>query len=261
MEFCCQLAVRAICSQPAGLRPESKVSRFLYLVDMGRLSRYFWSIMVSEDDSAVKEALVHIARHLYERQMLVGTEGNISVRLDSDRILITPSGVCKGSLSAEDLVVVDRQGRQISGRGPASSELLMHLFVYDCRPEITGCVHSHPPYATAFAVAGVPLAGDILPEMVLLVGDVPLTEYASPGTEEVPRSLEPYVADNDAFLLRSHGLLTVGRTLEEAFIRHETVEHGAQIVWLAQHLGPAGRIPRSDVERLVRLRRAARQAD
>ncbi len=201
------------------------------------------------------EAIVNIGQLLYDRGLIAGTEGNISVRLDENRIVVTPSGIPKGRLSPQQMVIVDNNGKHLQGKTKASSELPMHLFVYSARPEITACVHSHPPYATAFAVAGVPLEKDVLPEIVLFVGNIPLTDYAPPGTHSVPQSLEPVIETNNAFLLRNHGLLTIGRTLEEAFNRHETVEHYARIVLLARRLGSVGTIPSEDFKRLETTRR------
>ncbi len=201
------------------------------------------------------KAIVNTARQLYERGMLVGTEGNISARLDDNRIMITPSGLAKGGLSPEDMVIVDINGKQLQGRNQPSSELLMHLYVYKTRPDVGACVHSHPPYTTAFAVAGIPLAEDVLPEVVLFIGSIPLTDYAMPGTDAVPESLAPYAETGSAFVLRNHGLLTVGCTLEEAFNCHETVEHYAHILFLARQLGNIETIPPDDFRRLEEMRR------
>ncbi len=202
----------------------------------------------------IKKQITVIGRKLADRGLIAGTDGNISIRLDDDRILITPAGLAKGELSTEDIVTVDINGKKLQGSREPSSEMLMHLFVYKNRPEIKACVHAHPPQATAFAVAGVDLADDILPEVVLFVGKIPLTDYAPPGTDELPKSLEPYIENSNAFLLRNHGLLTIGRSPEEAYNRHETVEHYAKIVHLARGLGSLNRIPAEDFERLERIR-------
>lgn len=207
----------------------------------------------------VKDAIVEIGCRLDQRGFIAGADGNISVRLDSGRILITPSGLPKGRLRPEDLVEISPAGTLLAGSRSASSEKLMHLFVYERRPEITACVHSHPPYTTAFAVAGKPLAGDVLPEVILAVGELPLTAYAATGTDEVPQALEPFIESHNAFLLRNHGLLTIGRTLEEAYNRHETVEHYARIVFLAYQLGGINALPDDEVRRLAALRRKFEQ--
>jgi len=202
----------------------------------------------------MKNELVEIGRQLHIQKMIAGTDGNISVKLDDDRILITPSGLPKGNLKPEDLVIVDSNGKHLQGIQKASSEYLMHLCVYKNRPEIKACVHSHPPYVTAFAVAGIHLADDILPEIVVSIGGIPLTDYAPPGTDAVPKSLEPHIETNNAFVLRNHGLLTIGRSLNEAFFRHETVEHYARIVHLARQLGNIDSIPSDDFKRLEKMR-------
>jgi L-fuculose-phosphate aldolase len=202
----------------------------------------------------MKKELVQTGLRLYERGMVAGTDGNISVRLDGDRVMVTPSGSALGRLAPEDLLIVDLYGKPLQGKGRPTSELKMHLFVYQNRSDVFACVHSHAPYATAFSVAGIPLAEDILPEIVLFVGNIPLTEYAQPGTDAVPKAIEPHLEKSHAFLLRNHGLLTIGRSLEEAYNRHETVEHFARIVFAARQLGRLDTIPSEDFERLKKIR-------
>jgi len=204
--------------------------------------------------SAIREEIAKLGRRLAAREMIAGTDGNISVRLESDRIMVTPSGRDKGLLDPQELVIVDLHGKKIEGDLEASSELAIHLFVYQSRPEIRACVHAHPPYATAFAVAGMELPHDVLPEAVVMVGPIALTEFAPPGTEAVPRSLEMFVSEHNAFLLRNHGLLTIGRDLTEAGNRHETTEHCARILYLARQLGGITRLPNDEVARLNELR-------
>ena len=202
----------------------------------------------------VRAEIVEVGRRLHQSGMIAGTDGNISVRLDDNRIMITPSGVSKGHLKADDMVIVDVNGRHLQGKGRGSSEMAMHLFVYRNRPEIRACVHAHPIHATAFAVAGLALAEDVLPEVVVFVGGIPLTDYAPPGTDAVPKSLEPFIEKQNAFLLRNHGLLTIGRSLDEALFRHETVEHYAHIVSVARQLGNIHKIPTDDFRRLESMR-------
>lgn len=202
----------------------------------------------------VRKQIVEAGERLYRRGLVAGTDGNISVRLDDDRIMITPAGIAKGRMAPDDMVIVDINGKHLQGKNEASSERAMHLFVYRNRPEVKACVHAHPPCATAFAVAGIALAEDILPEVVLFVGGIPLTDYAPPGTDAVPRSLEPHIESNNAFLLRNHGLLTIGQSLDEAYNRHEMVEHFAKIVTLARQLGNVDSIPSEDFARLEKMR-------
>ncbi len=206
----------------------------------------------------LRRQLADIGRWLYERGMVAATDGNLSARLPDGNILLTPSGAAKGRMSPDDLVIVDPEGNHVFGAGKASSESAMHLYMYRARPDIGACVHSHAPHATAFAAAGRALPDNILPEVVLFVGPIALTEYAPPGTSAVPQSLVPYAADHDAFLLRNHGLLTVGVNPEEAFHRHETVEHYARILLIAERIGSIDPIPDDDIRRLNDMRRTLR---
>ncbi len=210
--------------------------------------------------STARKDIVEVGRRLWLRGLVAGTDGNISVRLGNNRILITPSGKPKGDLSADELLEVDSDGRLLDGKLPPSSEIAMHLFVYRRRPDIMACVHAHPPYATAFAVAGVEPDPNVLPEVVLFIGRMPLTDYAPPGTNAVPDALQPFIGEHNAFLLRNHGLLTTGRDLQEAYSRHETVEHYCRILHAARQAGPVGTIPDSDFQRLERMRAQREQA-
>ena len=209
--------------------------------------------------SARKE-IVAIGKRLARAGFIAGCDGNISVRLSDDRVLVTPTGMAKGRLTVDNLVLVDMDGHRLQGDGEASSELAMHLAVYRTRSDIASCVHAHPPYATAFAVAGISLLPDILPEIVVAVGEIPLIDYAPPGTRAVPDSLFPYLNDTNAFLLRNHGLLTIGDTLESAYNRHDSVEHFAKILHLARSLGSVNRIPLEDFRRLVTIREDAEKS-
>jgi L-fuculose-phosphate aldolase len=205
--------------------------------------------------------MIDVGRRMYEHGLLAGTSGNISVRLAPDRFLITGSGVAKGRLTEGDFAVVDSSGKQLDGEGRPSSEMRMHLFAFERRPEIMACLHAHPLYATAHAVAGKTLQIEAVPEVVAYIGPIPLTDYAPPGTGAVPESLAPFIADHHAFLLRSHGVLTLGRSLEEAYNRLETVEHCAHLLYLAEALGGAEPIPASDLRRLEQIRKAMLGSD
>lgn len=182
--------------------------------------------------------------------------GNLSVRLDADRLLCTPTMVSKGFMSPEDLVVLDLEGR-VQGPGLASSEVLMHLAVYARRPDVGGVVHVHPPVATGFAAAGLALPDNILTEVLGTLGAVPLVPLSVPGTAEVPDNLAPFLADYDAYILANHGVLTVGEDLWQAFYRMEIVEHSAQVALVAGQLGGAAVIP-EDRARLMRVTRPVR---
>lgn len=179
---------------------------------------------------------------LYERRLTFSAGGNVSVR-DGEMILITPSGRNKGLLRPEDMVAVDMDGRPLEG-GKPSIELGFHLAIYRSRPEVGAVVHCHPLHSTALAVRGEPLRCGLTPEGVLLLGDVPLVPYATPGSEELVRLVSSYALDHDAIIMEKHGALTVGDDLEQAYNRMEELEFQAQLQFLA---GDAEEI--SDAER------------
>ncbi len=183
-----------------------------------------------------RKEMVRVCRQLDALGFVPATDGNVSVRLDGGRILITPSMLRKGNIKESQLLVTDLEGKVLAGRGKPSSEIKMHLYTYKMRPDIKAIVHAHPPFATAFAAAGLDLRAPLLPEVVLTVGPVPLAPYATPSTEEVPRSIAPLIKKHQALLLANHGVLALGRNLEEALQRMERVEHLAKISFLAREI-------------------------
>jgi L-fuculose-phosphate aldolase len=196
---------------------------------------------------------------MWERGYVAAADGNLSARLGPDRLLTTPSGMSKGFLSAQDLVVIRLDGEPVPsyrGRGQKpSSEILMHLEVYRQRLDVGAVVHAHPPAATAFSIAGVTLARCILPEVVVTLGGIPTAEYATPGTAEVPESINQAIQEYDAIVLAHHGTLTVGQTLWDAYQRLEKVEQAAQITLIARQLGQVKTLPPEAVEKLMAQRR------
>jgi L-fuculose-phosphate aldolase len=208
--------------------------------------------MVSEFEA--RRQIVEIGRRIWQRGYVASNDGNLSIRLDGSRILITPTGRSKGFMKPEELTVVDLAGTKLSGGPDPSSELSMHLFAYARRPDVGAIVHAHPPRSTAFAVAGIPLAQCVLPEVILTLGKVPLTSYATPSTEEVPQSIDEFIGSFNALLLRNHGVLTLGRNIEEAYFRLETVEHFADITLSARILGGASPLTREEVQKLLKVR-------
>lgn len=205
----------------------------------------------SEAEAEARRQIVRVCRRMYERGLIAGTDGNVSVRLAEDRILITPSGVHKGDLAEADLVVTDREGKPTSERGRRpSSEILMHLLCYQLREDVAAVVHAHPVHAVALAVAGVSLANCILPESCLSLGFILTAPYSTPGTEEVPRALRDLITHADAILLDRHGSLTVGPSLQVAYNRLESVEHTAKITHAARCLGDVQPLPERQVEQL-----------
>ena len=198
-----------------------------------------------------REAVCRVGKLLYDRGYVAANDGNISVRVSEDRLLITPSGVSKGRMTPDMLLVTDLDGSVLEGDRHPSSEGKMHLEVYRGRPDVNAVVHAHPPVSTAFAVCRRGLETPYLSELVAGLGQVPCTpSFAMLSTEEVPQSVRPYLADHNALLLANHGALAWGGDLWEAFDRLETVEHTAKIVLNAQLLG--GGIPLTE-EEVVRL--------
>jgi L-fuculose-phosphate aldolase len=187
--------------------------------------------------------------------LIAGADGNVAVRLGPDRALVTPTGLIKAELTAEDIVEVDLTGRRVCGaRGP-SSELDMHLRILRGRPEVGAVVHAHPPVATAFGVAGLAFDDCVLPELIFQLGHVPLAPYGAPGTPDLGEALEPYIAKYDAVILANHGAVTMGPTLSDARIRMESLEHAAKVIFAARMLGQVTPLQRSEVERLEEMRR------
>jgi L-fuculose-phosphate aldolase len=201
-------------------------------------------------EAEARQQIVRTCRRMYERGLIAGTDGNVSVRLDEDRLIITPSGVHKGDLVEDDLVVTDREGRRIKGQRRPSSEIQMHLLCYQVREDVHAVVHAHPVYAVALAVSGVSLANCILPESCLSLGFILTAPYTTPGTLEVPRALRDLVTRADAVLLDRHGSLTMGSTLTVAYNRLESVEHTAKITHAARCLGDVEPLSERQVEQL-----------
>lgn len=204
----------------------------------------------------LRALLVDVARRCYDRGYILATEGNLSTKIDADRILITPTGTAKARLSEDDLLVIDGEGRRLAGKGEPSGETPLHLTVYRERPDVNAVIHAHPPVATAFTVAGVDLAQRSMAEVVVTFGNIPTAPYATPQTEALARSVEGLIRHSDAVLLEKHGVVTAGRTLLEAFDRLEQVEWTAEVTLWARHLGGAETLPSEELERLFALRRA-----
>jgi L-fuculose-phosphate aldolase len=193
-------------------------------------------------------------RWIHGRAFVASTDGNISIRLDSRRILTSPTGISKGLMSPDDMVITDLRGRKLAGRREPSSELAMHLLIYIRRPDVNAVCHAHPPIATAHAAAGLPLNKALLSEIVLSLGCVPVAHYGTPGTPELSNALEPLVQNYDAILLANHGVVTCGADLLTAFFRMETVEHFAQVSLATELLGKQVLLSGRDVEKLLAAR-------
>jgi L-fuculose-phosphate aldolase len=209
---------------------------------------------VTTTESALRADIVEVGRRMYARAYTASNDGNISVRLGSDRLLMTPKSVCKGFMTPDMMCITDLDGRKLQGDRDPSSEMLMHLEVYRQRPEVQAVVHAHPPIATGFAVAGIPLNRAVLAEVLTTLGSVPIAEYATPSTAELPQAVRRYIKAHDGMLLANHGALTVGSDVFAAYFKMETIEHFAKISLVARLLGNENLIAREEVERLQALR-------
>ena len=205
----------------------------------------------------VRRGIVRVCKQMYERGLIAGADGNVSVRISFDHVLVTPRGFSKASVEEHDLVLVNLDGKRVGGRYEPSSEVAMHLAVYRAREDVNAVVHAHPPVATAFAVAGIGLPGDVLPELAVQMGEVPVVPYATPGTDAMPDALAPFLPNYDAFLLANHGATTVGCTLAEAHQRMESLEHSANILLTARLLGRVNALGAEDARVLEAVRRKA----
>lgn len=187
--------------------------------------------------SAARTAIVGVCRRLYRAGLIAGQDGNVSVRLDDGRILVTPAGMSKVDVAAADLVLLSLDGARVKGRREPSSEVAVHLEIYRGRPDVSAVVHAHPPTATGFAVAGETFPRQVLPELEYSVGPVALVPYERPGTEALARRFRPYLAGHDAWLMANHGAVTAGATLTVAQQRMESLEHAARILLAAKLVG------------------------
>jgi L-fuculose-phosphate aldolase len=201
-----------------------------------------------------RDDIVRFGRMLHEHGYVAAMDGNLSVRLDDDRILVTPTCVSKGAMRPSDMVIVNMNGTRVAGRRNVTSEIGMHLLIYRIRPDIQAIVHAHPPTATGFAAAGMALTEPLVCEVVMGLGCIPLARYGTPGTSELAQTLEPFVPNYDAILMSNHGVVTYGDTLEHAYMKMETVEHFAEIALVTHLLGRQQPLKQGEVEKLLLAR-------
>jgi L-fuculose-phosphate aldolase len=200
----------------------------------------------------VRQEIIRVTRIVANQGLIRSSDGNISVRLEADRFLVTPSGLYKMSMEPDDPIVVDSAGQVIEGKPglKPTSEVGMHLEVYRQRPDVNAVLHAHPPYATALTIAGLPFPTDLLPEVLIALGEVPTASYATPGTPALAESIQAPIQNHNAVMLSNHGSITVGQTLEEALIALELLEHAAYTYHLACALGELNPIPNNELARL-----------
>ena len=210
--------------------------------------------MSTRHEEQIRADIVEAGRRMYGRGYVASNDGNISARLDDERLITTPKSVSKGFMTPDMLVIVDWNGKKISGDRDASSELPMHLEVYRNRPDVGAVCHAHPPLATGFAVAGIPLTRTVLAEVITTLGSIPIAEYGTPSTAELPEAVRKYIKAHDGMLLANHGAVTCGPNVMAAYYKMETIEHFAKISLVARLLGGENLISRGEVERLQGLR-------
>jgi L-fuculose-phosphate aldolase len=208
----------------------------------------------SGEDYEQRRDLVNFGRMLHAQGFVAATDGNLSVRMDAGRVMVTPTGFSKGMLRPEDMVIVDLDGRKLSGIQNPSSEIAMHLTIYRMRPDVGAVVHAHPCTATGFASAGIALDQPMCSEIVITLGTVPLAPYATTGTLELSESLKPFIPYHEAILMANHGVVTYGSDLRQAYMRMEAVEHYAKIVLAARQLGCTRSLDSRELEKLVEVR-------
>ncbi len=211
--------------------------------------------MVSEYE--IKKEICEIGKRIYNRGMVAANDGNISVKISDNEFLCTPTGVSKGFMTPDYICKVDKDGKvlQANGNFKPSSEIKMHMRVYAQRPDVKSVVHAHPVYATSFAIAGIPLTQPIMPEAVIALGCVPIAEYGTPSTTEIPDAVEKYLQHYDAVLLENHGALTYSDSLLAAYHKMESVEFYAELLFKAKQLGGPKELSQEQVEKLYEIRR------
>ncbi|MBE7013202.1 MAG: class II aldolase/adducin family protein [Ruminococcaceae bacterium] len=211
--------------------------------------------MVSEYE--IKKQICDIGKRIYNRNMVAANDGNISVKISDNEFLCTPTGVSKGFMTPEYICKVDAKGNviQANGKFKPSSEIKMHMRVYEKRPDVKAVVHAHPSFATSFAIAGIPLTQPIMPEAVIALGCVPIAEYGTPSTEEIPDAVEKYLPYFDAVLLANHGALTYSDSLLAAYHKMESVEFYAELLYKSKQLGTPIEFNKEQIEKLYEIRR------
>ncbi len=217
--------------------------------------------MDARTEFALREDIIRIGKLMHQKNFVAAADGNLSVRLDSSRLLVTPSGFSKGFLNADQLLIVDLEGSKVGANlGAArelapSSEIRLHLECYRQRSDVRAVIHAHPPYAIACTLAGLSLAKCTLPEVVYDLGTIPTAPYATPASPEGPEMIRALIPQFDALMLDRHGSVTVGKDLWEAYMRLERVEHSAQVTLAANTIQPVQPLPGEAIQKLASLRR------
>ncbi|MCU6734394.1 class II aldolase/adducin family protein [Diplocloster agilis] len=201
--------------------------------------------------SRLKEEMCEIGYRIQNNGFVAANDGNITVKIDEGQYLVTPTGASKGYMKPGMISIVNEEGEILDGLFKPSSEFKVHLCVYKHRPDARSVIHTHPPIATAYAVAGIPLDKYFLPEGICGIGSVPIVPYAIPGSQELADSMIPYLKDHNALLLENHGAVTVGNSLSEAYFKTETLEYSAKIMLLTSLIGRSHELPKEEIDKLL----------
>ena len=209
---------------------------------------------MSDDLDHLKQLICDVGKQMYQRGLVAGTDGNVSLRLNDEHVLCTPTMLCKGFMRPADICLVDFSGNQLAGSRKRSSEVLLHLEILKARKDVHGVVHCHAPHATAFAVTGKPIPRAVMPEAEFFLGEVPTAPYETPGTLAFAQTILPFVQRTNACLLANHGIVCYADSLENAYTLTEILDAYCRILLLAHPLGPPQSIPVEKCEELARLR-------
>src|SRR5438067_6014955 len=202
----------------------------------------------------LREQMCEIGRRVYARGFVAANDGNISFRLGPDRVLCTPTRVSKGFMKPDDLCIVDLDGKQVAGTRKRSSEILLHLSVMKARADVRACIHTHPPHATAFAVAHEPIPKCTLPEFEVFLGEVAMSPYETPGGQKFADTVLPFVKDTDTIILANHGTITYGSDLQDAYFKTEIIDAYCRILILAKQLGTINYYSDEKAAELIRIK-------
>lgn len=207
------------------------------------------------DVESIKQQICDIGKRLYQRGLVAGTDGNITVRLSDSQVICTPTMICKGFMEPDDLCVVDMQGNQLEGSRKRTSEVLLHLEIFKARPDVNGVVHCHAPHATAFAITGKPIPRAAMPEAEYFLGEIPTAPYETPGTQDFAETVLPYVQHSNTCLLANHGIVCYADSLDQAYTLTEILDAYCRILLLAEQLGPIQSIPAEKCAELAAQRK------
>lgn len=215
--------------------------------------QYGWT----DEEARLRNAICEIGKLCYQKNFIVGADGNLSALLSDGTMLITPKGAMKGFLSPRKLAHVDMKGERVDDGPECSSEVGIHIVCYEERPEMKAVLHCHPPHCVAMTIAGIDLQVPIIPEIVVTIGGIPTTPYATPGTDELPDSIREVVRCSDTLVMKNHGSVTLGTNLLDAFKKLDMIEHTARILWLAHAVrGGIDPLPDEAVQKLLETRHA-----